>query len=252
MGKTIKASKSKCKAECNTTPGCKGFKYTEGSDACVLLGHDEPKAEKKEEKPAEKPKSEKPAEKPAEKPSEKPAAPAKDDEAAAAAAVLAGKKMAETEVNKAKAAQAKAEEAKAEAEAEKKQLRKKEKEAEAEKKKATEAKADADAKKEGVKQEQKDAKKQIENDKKEAKKQLKQKEGDLHRILPLHPDLQLLRRRLRPMRCRGWRDELRQVRPGARLHEHRPLLQRCLPLHGLAPDRAPAADRDRARDEAVP
>merc|ERR1711988_1871783 len=29
-------------------------------------------------------------------------------------------------------------------------------------------------------------------------------------------------------------------------------LQRCLPLHGLAPDRAPAADRDRARDEAVP
>merc|ERR1712146_436675 len=65
-------------------------------------------------------------------------------------------------------------------------------------------------------------------------------------------DLQLLRRRLRPMRCRGWRDELRQVRPGARLHEHRPLLQRCLPLHGLAPDRAPAADRDRARDEAVP
>merc|ERR1711907_430147 len=76
--------------------------------------------------------------------------------------------------------------------------------------------------------------------------------GDLHCILPLHPDLQLLRRRLRPMRCRGWRDELRQVRPGARLHEHRPLLQRCLPLHGLAPDRAPAADRVRARDEAVP
>merc|ERR1712054_688323 len=140
--KTIKTSKSKCKAECNTTPGCKGFKYTEGSDACVLLGHDEPKAEKKEEKPAEKPKSEKPAEKPAEKPSEKPAAPAKDDEAAAAAAVAAGKKMAETEVNKAKAAQAKAEEAKAEAEAEKKQLKKKEKEAE----------------------------KQIENDQKEAKK----------------------------------------------------------------------------------
>merc|ERR1711907_284493 len=60
--------------------------------------------------------------------------------------------------------------------------------------------------------------------------------GDLHCILPLHPDLQLLRRRLRPMRCRGWRDELRQVRPGARLHEHRPLLQRCLPLHGLAPE----------------
>merc|ERR1712054_283049 len=156
--KTIKASKSKCKAKCNTTPGCKGFKYTEGSDACVLLGHDEPKVEKKEEKPAEKPKSEKPAEKPAEKPSEKPAAPAKDDKAAAAAAVAAGKKMAETEVNKAKAAQAKAEEAKAEAEAEKKQLKKKEKEAEkeaeAEKKKATEAKADADAKKEEVKQEQ--------------------------------------------------------------------------------------------------
>merc|ERR1711988_1484230 len=148
--KTIKASKSKCKAECNTTPGCKGFKYTEGSDACVLLGHDEPKAEKKEEKPAEKPKSEKPAEKPAEKPSEKPAAPAKDDKAAAAAAVAAGKKMAEVEVNKAKAAQAKAEAKASEAKAE----------AEAEKKKATEAKADADAKKEEVKLEQKDAKKQ--------------------------------------------------------------------------------------------
>merc|ERR1711907_667659 len=44
-----------------------------------------------------------------------------------------------------------------------------------------------------------------------------------------------------------------QVRPGdLRLLAHRPLLQRCLPLHGLAPDRAPAADRDRARDEAVP
>merc|ERR1711918_161393 len=66
--------------------------------------------------------------------------------------------------------------------------------------------------------------------------------GDLHRILPLLPDLQLLRRRLHPVRGCRWRCQRRQVRPGdLRLLAHRPLLQRCLPLHGLAPDRGPSA-----------
>merc|ERR1711924_526898 len=76
---------------------------------------------------------------------------------------------------------------------------------------------------------------------------------DLHRILPLLPYLQLLRCCFHPMRGRRGCRQPQQVLPNrVRLLPNWPCFQRCLPLHGLAPDRAPAPDRDRARDEAVP
>merc|ERR1712146_490670 len=60
---------------------------------------------------------------------------------------------------------------------------------------------------------------------------------DLHRRLPLHPHLQLLGRGLRVQAGRG----------GPRADRHP--VQRRLPLHGLAADRAAPAHGDRARDE---
>merc|ERR1711988_1443706 len=55
------------------------------------------------------------------------------------------------------------------------------------------------------------------------------------------------------MRGRRGCRQPQQVLPNrVRLLPNWPCFQRCLPLHGLAPDRAPAPDRDRARDEAVP
>merc|ERR1711988_1940674 len=56
-----------------------------------------------------------------------------------------------------------------------------------------------------------------------------------------------------PMRGpRGCRQPQQVLPNRVRLLPNWPCFQRCLPLHGLAPDRAPAPDRDRARDEAVP
>merc|ERR1712054_589126 len=64
---------------------------------------------------------------------------------------------------------------------------------------------------------------------------------DLHRILPLLPYLQLLRCCFHPMRGRRGCRQPQQVLPDrVRLLPNWPCFQRCLPLHGLAPDRAPA------------
>merc|ERR1712070_734002 len=69
----------------------------------------------------------------------------------------------------------------------------------------------------------------------------------------LLPHLQLLRCCFHPMRGRRGCRQPKQVQPrDLRLLPNWPRFQRCLPLHGLAPDRASAADRDRPCDEAVP
>merc|ERR1719231_1919207 len=84
----------------------------------------------------------------------------------------------------------------------------------------------------------------------------------IHRLL-LPPPWKLLRalqassvlhwpRHIHPMRGRRWCRQPTQVLPRVRLLPNWPRFQRCLPLHGLAPDRASAADRDRPCDEAVP
>jgi len=39
--RTLKADKAACQAACNAEASCKGFKHTEGTDACALLSHEE-------------------------------------------------------------------------------------------------------------------------------------------------------------------------------------------------------------------
>merc|ERR1711966_426954 len=37
--KTTTASKAECETACNKAPACKGYKHTDGSNQCTLLGH---------------------------------------------------------------------------------------------------------------------------------------------------------------------------------------------------------------------